>query len=223
MSVLGSSVRHSFSDPARPRPTSTRIHSPAHRRDPASMSHHRWFYRDESDWIALVERLKLTPCPHCHVVGTLNRHGSLSGYDESNPQRKTLRARRIFCSNRHRRPGCGRTFSIELAETIRRSSLTTRTLLAFLTQAVSLGIAAAIRAVKCHLSHRTLQRFWKRFDHAQSRIRTALLGRGPPPEGALKDFRRPAAAQVLAHLHATFPNTDCPIAAYQMATRSFFL
>ena len=169
------------------------------------------------------ERLKLTPCPHCHVVGTLNRHGSLSGYDESNPQRKTLRARRIFCSNRHRRPGCGRTFSIELAETIRRSSLTTRTLLAFLTQAVSLGIAAAIRAVKCHLSHRTLQRFWKRFDHAQSRIRTALLGRGPPPEGAFKDFRRPAAAQVLAHLHATFPNTDCPIAAYQMATRSFFL
>ena len=44
---------------------------------------------------AIVERLKRTPCPHCKVVGTLIRHGFLYGFDESSPQRKTLRARRI--------------------------------------------------------------------------------------------------------------------------------
>ena len=143
----------------------------------------RRFYRTEPEWVATCERLKLLPCPHCKAVGTLIRHGSLFGFDDGNPQRKSLRARRIFCSNRRRRPGCGRTFSVWLAETIRRSSLSTRTLLAFLTRLVSDGLAAAIRAVKCHLSNRTLQRFGKRFDHAQSRIRTALLGRGPPPEG----------------------------------------
>ena len=73
----------------------------------------------------LRERLKQTPCPHCKVVGTLIRHGFLYGFDESNPQRKTVRARRIFCSNRHARRGCGRTFSVWFADKIRRLSLTT--------------------------------------------------------------------------------------------------
>lgn len=187
------------------------------------MSQPRWFYRDNDEWTAITERLKLTPCPHCQAVGTLIRHGSLHGYDDAHPTRKVLRARRIFCSNRHRRPGCGRTVSVWLAEKIRRSSLAARTLAAFLRRAAFEGIAAATRAVKTHLSGRTLQRVWRRFDHAQSRIRTALRGRGPPPEGSNRPARRPAAAQVLAHLEATFPDADCPIAAYQQATQSFFL
>lgn len=187
------------------------------------MSEHRWFYRHEPEWVAIAERLKQTPCPHCRTVGTLIRHGSLHGFDDSSPQRKTLRARRIFCSNRHRRPGCGRTFSVWIAEKIRRSGLTTRTLLAFLKRAVAGSIAAAIHATKGHRSDRTWQRIWKRFDLAQSRIRTALLGRGPPPELSPQVFRRPAAAQVLAHLQASFLHADCPLAAFQQATRTFVL
>jgi hypothetical protein len=58
------------------------------------------------------------------VVGTLIRHGCLCGYDSSSPRRKTVRARRIFCSNRQARRGCGRTFSVWLADKIRRLSLT---------------------------------------------------------------------------------------------------
>ena len=184
------------------------------------MSDPRWFYRDDDEWNAIAERLKLTPCPHCKTIGTLNRHGSLVGYDDRSPPQKTLRARRVFCSNRGRRPGCGRTFSIWLDRVIRRSSLSTPTLLAFLKHAVSHGLAAAIRAAPCSRSPRTWQRIGKRFHLAQSRIRTALLNRGPPPE--LPASSRPA-AQVLAHLHATFPHAPCPIAAFQQATRSFFL
>ncbi len=189
----------------------------------ANVADQRWFYRCEDEWVAIAERLKQTPCPHCKGAGTLIRHGSLSGFDESNPQQKVVRARRIFCSNRHRRRGCGRTFSVWIAEKIRRLSLTTRTLWTFLQHAVVGTMTAAIRAANCQRSDRTFQRIWKRFDRGQSAIRTALLRRGPPPELPAESARRPAAAQVLAHLQATFPHADCPIAAFQHAMRSFFV
>ena len=125
----------------------------------------RWFYRNAAEWNALAERLKLTACPHCKVVGTLIRHGFLYGFDDSSPQRKAVRARRIFCSNRHARRGCGRTFSVWLTTKIRRLSLTTGTLWRFLQRAAAGSILAAIRAAACHVSDRTLQRIWQRFDH----------------------------------------------------------
>lgn len=183
------------------------------------MAEEQCFYRNDEEWNAIAKRLKQIPCPHCKSVGTLNRHGHLYGFDESSPQQKTVRARRIFCSNRNRRRGCGRTFSVWAADKIRRLSLTTRTLWKFLQHAVASSIAAATRSVDCHLSDRTLQRIWRRFDLGQSKIRTALLGQRPPPE---LPSQRPA-AQVLAHLQAVFPNADCPIAKFQLTFRTFFL
>jgi len=183
----------------------------------------RWFCRSDAEWNAMAERLKQTPCPHCRAVGTLNRHGFLRGYDEGDSQRKTIRARRIFCSNRNARPGCGRTFSVWCADKIRRLSLTTRAVWRFLQSAVAGSIAAAIRVVAdCRRSGRTWQRIWKRFDLGQSKIRTALSARRPPPELPAEPSRRPA-AQVLAHLQAAFPDADCPIAAFQQGTQTFFV
>jgi hypothetical protein len=170
----------------------------------------------------MAERLKQMPCPHCKVVGALNRHGCLYGFDENSPQRKTLRARRIFCSNRQARPGCGRTFSIWLAYKTRRLSLTTGALWWFLQCAVGSGILAAIRAADFRLSDRTMQRIWKRFDQAQSKICTALCGRCPPPELPAIPARQPA-AQVLAHLEVAFPGVHCPIAAFQHSRQTFFV
>jgi len=177
----------------------------------------------------MVERLKQTACPHCNVVGALIRHGVLLGYDDRSPRRKTLRARRILCSNRNRRRGCGRTFSVWITDKIRRLSVTAGTLWRFLQGAVAGSIAAAIAAVvatgaaSSFPSHRTWQRVWKRFDRCQSTIRTALFGRRPPPEPTTGPSRRPAAAHVLAHLRAAFPDADSPIAAYQHATQTFFV
>jgi len=173
----------------------------------------------------MAERLKQTRCPHCKVVGTLIRHGSLHGFDESS-SRKTLRARRVFCSNRNARPGCGRTFSVWCADKIRRLSLTTSCLWRFLKRAIAESILAAIRAADCHLSDRTWQRIWKRFDLGQCKIRTALSGRGPPPELPARPPTEPVhrpAAQVLAHLQAVFPDADCPIASFQHAMQTFFI
>jgi hypothetical protein len=178
-----------------------------------------WFYRTIEEWIAIAERLKQTPCPHCKAVGTLIRHGFLRGFDDSCKQR-TVRARRIFCSNRNQRRGCGRTLSVWRADKIRRLGLTTAGLWRFLQRAVAAGIRAALRGSDCPLSDRTLLRIWKRFKHGQSKIRTALFGCCPPPE--LRTDDRPA-AQVLAHLRAAFPGAPCPIAAFQQTLRTFFV
>jgi hypothetical protein len=185
----------------------------------------RWFYRSAAEWLAVAERLKQTPCPHCKVVGTLIRHGFLRGYDDSSPRRTTLRARRIFCSNRNARPGCGRTFSVWIADKIRRLGLTSGALWQFLKRAATAGIVAATRAADCHLCDRTWQRIWKRFNLAQSKIRTALSGLCAPPEPPPRLPAEPAhrpAAQVLAHLQAAFPDAN-PIAAFQHTLRTFFV
>src|ERR1700682_5523221 len=118
----------------------------------------RWFFRSTEEWIAIAERLKQTPCPHCKVVGMLIRHGYLRGYDESTPQRKTVRARRVFCSNREARRGCGRTFSVWCADKTRRSSVPAGLWWRSLKPPAAGSIAAAIRAVDCQRSDRTWQR-----------------------------------------------------------------
>lgn len=187
------------------------------------MGDRSWFYRHDEDWHAIVERLKHTSCPHCHTVGALIRHGVLTGFDDANPPRIAIRARRVYCSNRHRRRGCGRTFSVRRAHTIRRLSLSTRTLWGFLRRAAVGTIAAAAGDADCPRSERTFQRIWRRFDRGQSAIRTALHSRGPPPAVPAEPARRPAAAHVLAHLRATFPHDDCPIAAFQQAMRASFI
>lgn len=180
----------------------------------------RWFYRSEQELLAIWERLKQLQCPHCNVTGTLNRHGVLCGYDES--RRRTLRAWRVFCSNRNARPGCGRTFGIWLVDKIRRLSLTAGCLHEFLKLVVANGVAAAIRDLDCQLSDRSLQRIWARFKRGQSKIRTALLSRCKPPQLAAGTPQTPA-AEVLAHLQSAFPDAACSIAAYQHAMRTFIL
>jgi hypothetical protein len=180
------------------------------------------FYRNHDEWLSFAEQLKLLACPHCTTVGALIRHGHLYGYHEGHTGHKNLRARRIFCSNRHQRPGCGRTFSVWSANTIPRRSLSADALWRFLQRVVALAsVVAAIHVVAdCRRSDRTWQRLWQRFNLSQSTIRTALSALCPPPH--LPAEHRPA-AHVVAHLHAAFPDAPCPIAAFQLATRSFFL
>jgi hypothetical protein len=178
------------------------------------------FYRNADEWQDIAESLKLTPCPHCNLVGALIRHGSLYGFNDSTPPRKTRRARRILCSNRHRRLGCGRTFSVWPADNIRRLALTTANLGRFLQRAVADGIRSASHACAHLLSDRSWMRLWKRFQLGQSKIRTALFGCCPPPQ--LPAVHRPD-AQLLAHLHNAFPDALCPIAAFQHTFRTFFV
>jgi hypothetical protein len=185
----------------------------------------RWFCRDGEDSIALGGRLKLMPCPHCKVVGMLVWHGYLRGFDETST-RPSVRARRVFCSNRNARRGCGRTLSVWYADKIRRLSLTAGCLWQFLQRAVAGTMAAASAAAGCQRSDRTWQRIWRRFNLGQSKIRTALSARCPPPELPANAPAHPArlqAAQVLAHLQAAFAGGHCPITAFQHMLHTFFV
>lgn len=87
----------------------------------------------------LLGKLKITACPHCKRVGALIRHGVLRGYEEGIVQHTTVRAQRVFCSNRNRASGCGRTFSVWIADKIKRLFLSADRLWSFLELAVSTG------------------------------------------------------------------------------------
>lgn len=138
-------------------------------------------------------------------------------------RKKAVRARRVFCSNRGIRPGCGRTISVWRADKIRRVCVSTRLVWRFLQRVVADGIAAATRTIDGRLSARAWQQLWRRFLHGQSTLRTALLGWcRPPPESATASRHAPV-AQVLAHLQAAFPDADCPITAFQHSLRIFIL
>jgi hypothetical protein len=88
--------------------------------------------------------------------------------------------------------------------------------------AVAGAIESAIRALDSRLSDRTWQRIWARFKAAQSHLRTALAIRCALPEHPAQPSRRPAAL-TLAHLQAAFPNVECPIAAFHLTIKTFFL
>ena len=172
--------------------------------------------------------MKLTPCPHCKVVGTLILHGRLYGYAENGDCEKTCRGRRIFCSNRRRRHnGCGRTFAVLAADTIRRFRIGAKTFWRFIKLVLSLNNKAkALRDSKAGYTQSAAYILWQRFMDAQSHLRTALISQCSPP--ACCPAPKPAlplqkAAQTVAHLEAAFPSESCPIAAFQHQLQTAFL
>ena len=102
----------------------------------------------EEEVESVLAMLKTMACPHCKGVGTLIRHGFLYGYDDKHQFEKTVRARQIFCSNRKRAAGCGRTFSVWTANKIKRLFLTAGSLWVFLKQAVTTFASSVLLATK---------------------------------------------------------------------------
>jgi hypothetical protein len=149
------------------------------------------------------------------VVG----HGLLMGYAEDGGDR-VVRGRRLLCSRRFRRSGCGRTFSVLLATVLSNFAVRTGTLWHLL-RAVVAGACrkAAWESLAAGLSLRSGYRLWARLTEAQSRIRTMLCSLGPPP---VTGDPRPL-AQVLAHLRQQFGDTDCALAQLQLATQQNLL
>ncbi len=171
-------------------------------------------------------KLKITPCPHCNQTGSLIKYGFLRGYDKDHQLHKTVRAARVFCSNRRvagcgRAAGCGRTFSVWIADKIKRLFLSADSLWEFLTQAVATSNKlAAFRTLNSGLSDSAPYRIWKRFLQAQTKIRTALAQLCQPPQ---LTSQQPAEL-TLAHLKVAFDqHALAPIAAFQATLQAFFV
>jgi hypothetical protein len=179
------------------------------------------YYDSEEEFQRFYYTLKQVRCPHCRQEGTLILHGYLYGYSEQGDTNLIVRGRRLFCSNRHRRSGCGRTVSVLASAFLRGFIITAAALWCFLIHAAaSRHKRAAFARLGLALCPSGAYRLFRRVRHAQSRIRMLLLRRTPAP--APPPTPHPISA-TLAHLQAAFPEAPCPIAAFQHAFQAAFL
>jgi hypothetical protein len=171
------------------------------------------FVRDRQALDETLAEAKQISCPHCHRTGMLVGHGLLMGYAERSSDRE-VRGRRLLCSGRLRRSGCGRTFSVLIATVIAGFAVRTR-ILSRLLEAVVGGSCrkAAWEQIGTGLSLRSGYRLWARLMGAQSRVRTMLCAIGPPP--AIIDAR--PVAQMLAHLRHALAPSECVLGSLQLA------
>ena len=185
-------------------------------------------FRSQSERAEFLLNLKLTQCPHCKKVGTLNRHGSLRGYDENNLRHKTNRARRVFCNNRNHAAGCGRTFSVWIADKVKRLFLSAEQLWDFLNAAASGNKRQAFAKLNSSMSESAPYRIWKRFQKAQPAIRIELATLCRPPK---RDGKQTATTltddptgSTLDHLMEAFGDHAMnPIAVFQLMLQTFFI
>lgn len=170
--------------------------------------------RDGSELEVLRRNSKLTACPHCGQIGTLNAHGWLRGYGAKGSAR-VERGRRFYCSDRFRRAGCGRTFSMLLASFLGGFVVVTETLWSFVT-GVLRGLsrkAAWAQAAGTFFAGSTGYRLWRRIQLAQVALRARLCEVSPPP--ACEDAV--PLAQLVQHLRAVAAaeERECPFAVFQ--------
>ena len=170
---------------------------------------------------AVRAQLKLTACPHCGCVGNLIRHGYLRGYDSQSRQGKTVRGWRIYCSNRGRATGCGRTFSVWVASKIKRLFLAADDLWEFLRQAASNGgklqgvSQTLVRTERfCALSNlEAISRVAKRDSRSADRgLRSPSDRINPTPRSSRWRIWRPP-----------FRGMACPISAFQVQLQASFM
>lgn len=169
------------------------------------------FVRDDAQLLEFRQRLKLHHCPHCKHVGALVHHGFLRGYSDCSNE-CVIRGRRFFCSNRHRRTGCGRTFSVLFSGFLRSFLVSAMVLFCFVVTV--LGGVTRYRAARACLSGFCLRsgyRLWRRFEHSQSKLRARLTSVCAPPASQ----SRVPLMQLLAHFAAVFPHVECPFVAFQ--------
>ena len=178
------------------------------------------YYASEEDFQRFRPTLKLQTCPHCKKTGTLNLHGHLRGYSEQGGNTPVVRGHRLFCSNRHRRPGCGKTIGLWLSHFLRGFILTLYTLWLFLAGILAGRTKAdAFRRTGTTLHPTAAYRIFRRVERAQSRLRADLDRQVRPPEPPKS--ASPLAA-TLAHLKAAFPHARCPPAEYQLLLQAPF-
>jgi hypothetical protein len=140
-------------------------------------------------------------------------HGFLSGYDESVEGLRVRRGHRVFCSNRKRRKGCGRTFGILLAWLLNRSICGANTAWTYFRHvAAGMTKAKAMRETRTAFSPSVPYNLWRQFSAHIVHLRTHLSRLAPPPD---TDSDSPH-TQTLRHLQTAFPYSATPIVQFQL-------
>ena len=194
-----------------------------------------WIFDSQRQRDQQLALIKCAPCPHCRRCGALNRHGYLKGYAPQNTRHKIIRALRVYCSNRGNAAGCGRTFSLWVADKVKRLFLNTKELWEFLQQKANTGnTSKSFKQIHSPMTGSAAFRIWKRFLKAQSTIRTTLCSICQLPQQIHASVADTApsvpsdiaswAQATIAHLKEAFKDSTLnPIAAYQVQTQRFFI
>jgi hypothetical protein len=158
--------------------------------------------------------VKLRCCEHCGAHETLNAHGFLRGYGETGSE-VVQRGRRFFCSNRGRRAGCGRTFSVSFAGHLPRFSVLALALWCLLREAVKTSLFRAAQLPSWPLSLSSAYRLKQLFEREAPQFRGWLFQAKGPPE---TQSREPL-SQLLAHF-ASILGSEQALAEYQLRAQT---
>ncbi len=168
---------------------------------------------NDKDFDLLHYEIKLIKCPHCKYIGFLIFHGFIYGYKENSTLEKFIRARRLFCSNRDNRSGCGKTISIFVKYVLKHFSFSTSSLFAFLLNLLdNTNKLKAFDSANFSLSNSSIYRIYKRFYSRQSSIRSLLSSKFKPPINII--IINPS-AETIAHLKSAFNSSNDPFHAFQ--------
>jgi hypothetical protein len=161
---------------------------------------------------AFQHNLKLRACPSCAQTGHLIFHGPLVGYASGGSQRQK-RGQRVFCSNRFRKRGCGKTFSV-LFSLLLKARIIPAGLVAIFLATVMTGSCrqAAWLSLRHGFSLESGYRIWREWVSGQAYLRTWLCRKIPPPR---PEQIGDGLAQTWAHLRCAFAGQPCPVAAFQ--------
>jgi hypothetical protein len=119
----------------------------------------------------------------------------------------------VFCSNRGQRDGCGKTFSLVLAEVLPRHTLNASQVWRWLVELLAgLSVKAAVEKVRLPFALETIYRLRHRLQRGLDQVRTRLCRALSPP---LSRQSQPL-LQTVEHLRAVFPGSVCPPADFQL-------
>jgi hypothetical protein len=160
-------------------------------------------------WMAGLKQLR---CPFCGCWQSLNRHSFLYGNDPDCPNGRRLRGQRAFCSDRGRRGGCGRAFSVFLADVLPRFTVAASLLWRLLCLLLDGGsVLGAINALRSPLSQQTFYQLLRRARLRLDFLRPVLCQAASISPSALAD----PLLQTVEHFKAAFPQAGCPPALFQ--------
>jgi hypothetical protein len=164
--------------------------------------------------------LKQSPCPHCGCIGSLNRHSRALGNDPNVTAGQAFRGKRVFCSNRGQRGGCGRTFAFFLADVLPRHTLTASLLWPWLVKLLAgLSFKAAAEKLRLPFALETVYRLRRELRQCLASVRTRLCREQSPPVSSQAD----PLLQTMEHLRVVFSGSDCPPADFQLHFQRPFL
>ena len=151
----------------------------------------------------------------------MNRHSILYGNDPAkNDGSSRTRGQRVFCSDRGCRGGCGKTFSIFLADVLPRHTASASTLSRLLIELLANAcVKTAVQNLRLPFPLETIYHLLQRLRRRLPEIRSRLCRRQKEPPSSQSD----PLGHSVEHLQAVFPASLCPVSDFQLSFQHPFI